>query len=82
MVVLKHMLNPAAFCPTANQPVPPHRYPVAVLLNLKGRVWAARGARQRWALVTRHDEHHVVAKAVRSGKASMEYPIDRFRVIG
>jgi len=26
---------------------PPHRGPVGILLKLKGRVWAARGARQR-----------------------------------
>jgi len=31
----------------AQQTAPPHRCPVAILLNLKGCGWAARGARER-----------------------------------
>ena len=42
---------PAATCSTGGldeyHAAPPHRRPVAVLLNLKGRIMAARGARGR-----------------------------------
>jgi hypothetical protein len=32
---------------TAEPSAPPHRGPLATLLNLKGLIWAARGARER-----------------------------------